>query len=67
MVNRDGTPYDGYPGNSQLNMYRDYGYIPYTMGRTSNALDYAFDRTEGQRAELYVNHGNETNMRRLVI
>ncbi len=42
-VNRDGNPYNGHPGNSQLDLYRAYGYIPYDLGKTSNVLDYAYD------------------------
>ena len=40
---RVGNPYGGYPGNDELEIYRKYGYIPYEMGFTSNALDYEYD------------------------
>lgn len=42
-VNRIEDPSGGRPGNNELDIYRRYGYIPYELGFTSNALDYMFD------------------------
>lgn len=42
-VNREGNSSGGRPGNNELDIYRRYGYIPYELGFTSNALDYMYD------------------------
>lgn len=43
MMNEGVNIYGGSAGNPKLKEYMKFGYVPYEIGKTNKALDYAFD------------------------
>ncbi|RQO64747.1 glycoside hydrolase family 92 protein [Pedobacter sp. KBW01] len=43
MMNEGVAIYGGEAGNPKLKEYMKFGYVPYEIGKTNKALDYAFD------------------------